>query len=75
MPRSTTHRGQTMLPSFPTLTGRITDERIERTAERLMDIADIALVSGVARQDAYDDWCRRLHIWTGQQYEQRSDFD
>lgn len=61
-----------MLPSFPSLTGKLTDERIERTAERLMGVADIALTSGVARPDAYDDWCRRLHIWTGKQYERLS---
>jgi hypothetical protein len=55
------------LPIFPTLYGAVTEDRLERCVERLMDRADAALMSGRATQQQYDSWCAALSRWADAQ--------
>ena len=51
------------LPVFPLLTAPVTEDKLERTVERLFDRADSALMSGHATQAEYDRWSRRCDAW------------
>lgn len=58
------------LPVFPALydwPSPITEERVERAAERLMDRADAALLAGEATQAQYEAWVTALDAWTRDQ--------
>jgi hypothetical protein len=57
------------LPIFPCLDyAPLTDARIERAAERLVDRADALFMSGDATLDQYDAWFKRLNEWIDEQY-------
>jgi len=57
------------LPIFPSLDYAAIDaDRVERTAERLMDRADKALMEGRASQVQYDKWVRALNEWADAHY-------
>lgn len=62
------------LPLFPMLyswaSNPITEDRIERTVERVIDRADIALMEGKATQDQYDRWNVALNSWVRGLYAQ-----
>lgn len=52
------------LPMFPCLDyAPITEERIERAVERLVDAADAIFLKGGATQAQYDRWSRQLNAW------------
>lgn len=56
------------LPIFPCLDYRpITEDRIERVVERLVDRADAALLDGRATQRQYDAWQKALRDWADEQ--------
>lgn len=57
-----------ILPMFPTLYAPVSEERIERTTERLMDVADHVLMKGDVSQSQYDAWCKALNRWTDDYY-------
>lgn len=57
------------LPVFPTLYGMVTEERIERNVERLMDSADHLFMAGKATQAQYDAWVKALDAWAAAQIE------
>lgn len=60
------------LPIFPCLDYLpITEDRIERTLERLFDRADNALMTGQATQEQYDAWSKRAGEWADEQYAKR----
>lgn len=46
----------------------LTEARIEREAERLMDAADRAYLAGKATQAQYDAWVKALDRWANEQY-------
>jgi hypothetical protein len=50
------------------MTARLTEEQIERQAERWMDGLDRMLMSGKLTQAAYDLKARALARWADQQY-------
>jgi len=52
------------LPIFPAIYGPVTEERIERLAERLMDVGDAVLMRGEATQAQYDAWVKQLDAYT-----------
>lgn len=60
------------LPLFPTLYGRpdypLTEDRIEREVERLVDRADAAFMAGRASQEEYDAWNIALNRWIRQMH-------
>lgn len=60
------------LPIFPTIyaspSNPVTEDRIERTVERLTDCADRALMDGKATQEQYDRWNVALNNWTREYY-------
>jgi len=57
------------LPIFPNLGyAKLTDDRIERAAERLVDRADALFMSGDTTLDQYDAWFKRLNEWIDEQY-------
>lgn len=57
------------LPLFPCLDYQpISEQRIERTVERLFDRADLALMDGRATQAEYDRWSARCSQWADEQY-------
>lgn len=60
------------LPMFPTLYSLpdypLTDERVEREVERLVDRADKAFLAGKATQEQYDLWSIALTRWARQQH-------
>jgi len=63
------------LPIFPCLDYYyITEERIERAVERLVNRADRAYMDGKATQEQYDAWQRALNRWTDEQYGHVSPF-
>lgn len=52
------------LPMFPCLDyAPITEDRIERAVERLVDCADAQFMAGKATQAQYDAWSRQLSAW------------
>lgn len=55
------------LPIFPTIyaspSNPVTEDRIERTVERLTDYADKAFLSGKATQEEYERWIVALDDW------------
>lgn len=61
------------LPLFPTLYSRpdfpLTEDRIEREVERLVDRADAAFMAGKATQAEYDAWNIALNRWARQMYQ------
>lgn len=58
------------LPMFPCLDYLpITEERIERAVERLMDAADRIFLSTDTTQAQYDAWCKQLNKWAREQEE------
>ena len=57
------------LPIFPNLDySPISEDRIERTVERMFDRADATLLAGKATQDQYNKWTARLADWADEQY-------
>lgn len=60
------------LPMFPVLYHRpdypLSEDRIEREAERLIDRADAAFLAGRATQEQYDLWNIALNRWTREHY-------
>lgn len=62
------------LPLFPMLyswaSNPLTEDRIERTVERVIDRADIALMEGKATQEQYDRWNVALNSWVRGLYAQ-----
>jgi hypothetical protein len=46
----------------------LTESRIEREAERLMDAADSAFLAGKATQAQYDAWTKALNDWANGWY-------
>ena len=58
------------LPIFPCLDYQpITEDRIERTIERLYNRADAALMNDKATQAQYDAWTKVLNNWADKQYQ------
>jgi hypothetical protein len=51
------------LPMFPTFYDRPSEDKLERTIERLTDRADAAFMAGKATQAQYDAWTRALSNW------------
>ena len=51
------------LPIFHTPHGRLSEDAAERAAERYMNRADAALLSGQATQAEYDRWTAALDAW------------
>lgn len=60
------------LPLFPVLHHMpdypLTEDRIEREVERLVDRADAAFMAGRASQDEYDRWNAALNRWARQMH-------
>lgn len=54
---------------FPTPGNSLTEDRIERTVERLVDKADAAFIAGKATQAQYDRWNVALNAWIRAIYE------
>lgn len=46
----------------------LTEDRIEREAERLMDKVDAMLMSGHCSQAQYDRWCKLHRQWIDRAY-------
>lgn len=51
------------LPIFPTLYGKLSEDRLERIVERLVDRADHHFLAGRATQAQYDAWMKALDRW------------
>ena len=61
------------LPLFPTLydyPNPITEERIERAVERIVDVADRQFTAGKATQEQYKVWNAALTEWADGYYAQ-----
>lgn len=58
-------------PMFPTFYSHPSEDRIERTVERLVDRADAQFLAGKMTQAQYDSWHRQLQIWADLQYRWR----
>jgi hypothetical protein len=56
------------LPLLATFYVEQSEDKIERMAERYMDVADSQLMSGAVTQEAYDIWCKCLHDWVSGRY-------
>ena len=56
------------LPMFPSLYGRVTEDRIERAVERLYDCADALLMSSKVSQAQYDAWSKAVSDWAEREY-------
>jgi hypothetical protein len=48
------------LPLFPSVYAPVTEERVERMVERMMDIGDAIFMRGDATQAQYDAWVVQL---------------
>ena len=59
----------TTLPEFPSLDWDITEMRVERTVQRLVDRADAIFMSGQCSQAEYDSWHKDLNAWANSQYD------
>lgn len=59
------------LPMFPALYGDVSEERIERAVERIIDVADHVFLNGGATQAQYDAWMRALDAWATKLYRTR----
>jgi hypothetical protein len=60
------------LPLFPTFyswpSNPLTEDRIERTVERLCDFADKVFLDGRANSEQYERWQIALNAWVREQY-------
>lgn len=56
------------LVNFAAPWGPVTEERIERVVERLVNRADRDLMNGAATQEQYDLWVQALKHWAEEQY-------
>lgn len=54
------------LPLFPPVYAPITEDRVERMAERMMDIGDAIFLRGDATQEQYDAWVAKLNKYVGE---------
>lgn len=54
------------LPIFPTFYDMPTEDKLERTIERLFNRADNVLTEGQCTQAEYDLWTNRLKEWEAQ---------
>ena len=52
------------MPCFIAFAGPVTEDRFERTTERLCDAADEAYLAGKATREQYDGWYAALERWS-----------
>lgn len=60
-----------MLPNFPEINERITEEQLERIIEKLIDAADKLLMNNSVNQEEYNEWFKQLRKWENSLYDRR----
>jgi hypothetical protein len=53
------------MPCFLAFEGPITEDRLERTIEKLCNAADAAYMAGKATTEQYEGWYEALSDWSG----------